>query len=233
MATRLVSVVIDALDMVALGHFWAEALEWAYDDQFLDEGEIDVIANDGSGLELIFGRTDDEKRVKNRIHLDLSGPAGTVQRVSSLGAQPVDIGQGDVPWTVMADPEGNEFCVMENTSGPIGLGSICLDAANPTVMGAFWSAATGWPLEVQADWGVALRAPTGGPSLTMGPPVAPKRGKNRVHLDVAPGVDDDRQLEVERLRSLGARPVDIGQQDVPWVVLADPEDNEFCILTPR
>src|SRR5437588_9405293 len=99
MATRLVSVVFDALDMIGLGHFWADALDWTYVDDFLDHGEIDVAANDGTGLELIFGTADDEKRVKNRVHLDLSGPAGTVRRLTGLGARPADIGQGDVPWT--------------------------------------------------------------------------------------------------------------------------------------
>ena len=57
--------------------------------------------------------------------------------------------------------------------------------------------------------------------------------KNRVHLDVAPFAVDDQAAEVEPLISLGARHLDIGQADAPWVVLADPEDNEFCVLTPR
>lgn len=67
----------------------------------------------------------------------------------------------------------------------------------------------------------------------MGPPVAPKPGKNRVHLDVAPPRTGNQLAEVSRLEALGAHRVDIGQGGVPWVVLADPEDNEFCVLTPR
>jgi hypothetical protein len=58
--------------------------------------------------------------------------------------------------------------------------------------------------------------------------------KDRLHLDVAPFADDDRDAEVQRLVAIGARPLDIGQEPgVSWVVLADPEDNEFCVLSPR
>jgi hypothetical protein len=55
---------------------------------------------------------------------------------------------------------------------------------------------------------------------------------NRVHLDLVPGRGADQAAEVARLRILGATPVDVGQGDVPWVVLADPEGNEFCVLAP-
>jgi Glyoxalase-like domain len=57
--------------------------------------------------------------------------------------------------------------------------------------------------------------------------------KNRLHLDVAPLLGEDQVAEIERLRSLGATSANIGQGDVPWVVLADPEGNEFCVLSPR
>ena len=60
-----------------------------------------------------------------------------------------------------------------------------------------------------------------------------KRGKNRLHLDLAPYPDGDRATEVARLIALGARSVDIGQGDVPWAVLADPDGNEFCVLGPQ
>jgi hypothetical protein len=82
--------------------------------------------------------------------------------------------------------------------------------------------------------GARLRRPDGtGPYLELLRIDDPKTAKLRVHLDVAPYPDDDHTAEVERLRSLGARPVDIGQGDVRWVVLADPEGNELCVLTPR
>jgi hypothetical protein len=67
----------------------------------------------------------------------------------------------------------------------------------------------------------------------VGPPVASKRTKNRWHLDVAPPVGGDLETEVERLIELGASRIDIGQGDVRWVVLSDPEGNELYVLTPR
>ena len=63
--------------------------------------------------------------------------------------------------------------------------------------------------------------------------MARKIAKNRLHLDLAPPADGDQQAEVDRLLSLGAARVDIGQGDVAWVVMADPGGNEFCVLTPR
>jgi hypothetical protein len=66
-----------------------------------------------------------------------------------------------------------------------------------------------------------------------GPPVNPKTRKNRLHLDIAPSVGGDQQAEVDRLVSIGAARIDIGQGDVSWVVMADPDGNEFCVLTPR
>jgi hypothetical protein len=56
---------------------------------------------------------------------------------------------------------------------------------------------------------------------------------DRIHLDLRPYPTDDHAAESDRLRSLGATDLDIGQGDVPWTVLADPENNEFCLLTPR
>ena len=66
-----------------------------------------------------------------------------------------------------------------------------------------------------------------------GPPLLAKNAKNRLHLDMAPTVNDSQKSEEDRLTSLGATRVDIGQGDVPWIVMADPDENEFCLLTPR
>ena len=81
----------------------------------------------------------------------------------------------------------------------------------------------------------AIRDPDlAGPMITWsGPPLMPKLGKNRLHLDIAPPADVGQRAEVDRLVALGATPIDIGQGDVDWVVMADPDGNEFCVLTPR
>ena len=77
-------------------------------------------------------------------------------------------------------------------------------------------------------------APDGaGPFITWGPPTLPKTTKNRLHLDIAPPAPGDKRAEVGRLVSLGATRIDIGQGDVDWVVMADPDGNEFRLLTPR
>jgi hypothetical protein len=203
----------------------------------LEHDEAVLQSDDHSGLEVVFVPVESAKAGKNRLHLDLvAGSAEERARLVEVllghGARHADIGQGEVPLVVMAGPEDNEFCVAIQSGAAGRLGAICLDAAHPEAQGRFWSAATGWNVEVIADGGVALRAPGGkGPALTLGPPVAPKAGKSRAHLDIAPYPGDD-QADVDRLVSLGARLVDIGQSEVSWVVLADPEDNEFCVLTP-
>lgn len=91
----------------------------------------------------------------------------------------------------------------------------------------------GWPLVWDQDQETAIRSPQGGPKITWGgSPLMPNRGKNRLHFDIAP-VDGDQQGEIDRLTSLGAGGIDIGQGDVNWVVMADPDGQEFCLLAPR
>jgi hypothetical protein len=224
-----------------LARFWAATLHWDIYDE-TDE-EIGLVPTDGTRFLLLFLPVPEPKTAKNRIHLDLVSESTThqsemVDRLIALGARRVDIGQAsDVDHVVLADPEGNEFCVVLRgdflaTTGLIG--AIVFEPADP-IVGRFWSAATGWPIVYDQDGDTAIRAPDGrGPFVTFGPPTgAAKTGKNRLHLDIAPPTDGDQDAEVERLIALGARRIDIGQGDVSWVVLADPEGNELCVLTPR
>ncbi len=136
---------------------------------------------------------------------------------------------------VLADPEGNEFCVIEpgnNFLADCGfVAELAWDASQE--VGYFWSQALDWPLVWDQDGETAIQSPSGGTKISWGgPPVAPKTRKNRLHLDLAPPARDDQQTEVERLVSLGATRIDIGQGEVSWVVMADPDGNEFCVLTP-
>jgi hypothetical protein len=112
-------IVVDAHDLPMLARFWAEALHW----QVLSERPREVVI--GPALDaptgICFMPVDDLKTVKNRLHLDLMTSADDrddeIQRLIALGAQPVDIGQtGEESWTVLADPEGNEFCVVRPKS---------------------------------------------------------------------------------------------------------------------
>jgi hypothetical protein len=110
---------------------------------------------------------------------------------------------------------------------------LVIDSADPWRLAAFWMAVLGWQPTGRYQGAVEIAGPPGsGPSLTFVPVSEAKQGKNRLHLDVNP-VGCDQAQEVERLIELGARRVDIGQGASSWVVLADPEGNEFCVLRAR
>ncbi|OYN98074.1 bleomycin resistance protein [Enemella evansiae] len=240
MSLDLTALTINAHDPEALAGFWAGVL----DRRVLpDEDGIFVLPPVRPvQFRIEFAPSAEPKRGANRMHFDLTSTSPedqqqTVQRVLELGGRHLDIGQGpEASHVVLADPEGDEFCVIEPGNGFLAdtdvIGALSGDGTRS--VGYFWSAALDWPLVWDQDSETAIQAPAGGSKLTWGgPPVAEKLGKNRFHLDLAPPVDGDQLTEAERLLSLGARRVDIGQGAVPWVVLADPDGNEFCVLTPR
>ena len=116
----------------------------------------------------------------------------------------------------------------------IAVNSLTVDCHDPKAVAEFWSRALGWPILFESDDEVMIapfdeRRPGVFPVL-FGRNADEKRVKNRWHFDLAP---DDQDAEVARLEGLGARQADIGQGDVSWVVMADPEGNEFCVLTAR
>ncbi|MEH0541939.1 VOC family protein [Streptomyces sp. B21-105] len=118
MALEWEQVIVDAADPVALGRWWAAALGWVVVDESADEYEIRPERDRLPGL--LFGRAPDTKTVKNRLHLDFrpDDRDAEVARLVSLGARHVDIGQGEQTWVVLADPEGNEFCVLASRRTP-------------------------------------------------------------------------------------------------------------------
>jgi hypothetical protein len=107
-------VVVDARDPVALGQWWANALGWVVVDEDSDEIEIRPSPERLPGL--LFGQVPEPKTIKNRLHLDFrpTDRDAEVARLLALGATRADVGQGDEPWVVLADPEGNEFCVLSS-----------------------------------------------------------------------------------------------------------------------
>ncbi|HUY50672.1 MAG TPA: VOC family protein [Streptosporangiaceae bacterium] len=109
---------------------------------------------------------------------------------------------------------------------------LCIDSHDPRALARFWSAALDQPVLLEADDEVVVGADLQAyPGLCFLPVPEGKTVKNRLHIDLAP---DDQDAEVARLEALGARRVDVGQgPDVSWVVLADPEGNEFCVLRPH
>jgi len=194
LSTRLIALCFDANDPLRVARFWAAVLSWEIYDETPEE--IGLMPTDGTLFRLLFRPVPEPKVGKNRIHLDLvSETPGRqremVDRLIALGASRIDIGQGEVAWTVMADPEGNEFCVVLRgeflaTTGPIG--AIVFEPADYPAVGRFWAEATGWPVMYDQDGDIAIRDPSGrGPFITFGPPVRnAKMSKNRLHLDIAP-----------------------------------------------
>jgi catechol 2,3-dioxygenase-like lactoylglutathione lyase family enzyme len=113
---------------------------------------------------------------------------------------------------------------------------LCIDTNDPARAASFWQSALGWRRTYEHDDEVILEPPAGSaedgvvPDLLFARVPGQKAGKNRLHLDLRPR---DQAAEVARLEGIGARRIDIGQEaETSWVVMADPEGNEFCVLRP-
>jgi predicted enzyme related to lactoylglutathione lyase len=240
MTSHLYELCFDANDPLRLAGFWSGVLGWEMAEDPHDG--IVLLPSDDTGFQIGFHSTTEKKSGQNLMHFDLTSTSlenqqQMVAQVLALGGRHIDIGQGpDADHVVLADPGGNEFCVIEpgnNFLADCGfIGAVSCDGSQD--VGYFWSHALGWPLVWDQDQETAIRSPRGGPKITWGgPPLMPKTGKNRVHFDIAPPVHGDQQAEVDRLVALGATRIDIGQGEVSWVVMADPDGHEFCVLTPR
>jgi hypothetical protein len=117
MALVIEQLSVDAVDPFATATWWAQALNWRLgDDQGSADEEVWIHLPDSPTDGILFCRVPEEKTTKNRLHLDLrpDDQEAEVARLESLGAARVDIGQGDVTWVVLADPFGNEFCVLRS-----------------------------------------------------------------------------------------------------------------------
>ena len=112
MSSKLHTVTIDCADPARLAQFWSAVLDYSVTHK--NDEEVAIAPAGGGGPTLLFLRVPDSKTVKNRFHLDLNpnDQQAEVRRLLGLGASRADIGQGDVSWVVLADPEGNEFCVL-------------------------------------------------------------------------------------------------------------------------
>ncbi|HUP84159.1 MAG TPA: VOC family protein [Acidimicrobiales bacterium] len=230
---RLRSLVFEAADPAGLARFWADALEWSFLEH---EGGRSVAAGgDGELRRLEFVGSSGAKTSANWTHFDLATRSlehqqATVARLVGLGARHLDIGQGpDAAHVVLADPEDNEFCVLEPGNRFVDdgglLGSLSSDGSRAA--GVFWSEVLGWPLVWDQDDETAIRPASGtGLFITFGgTPDPSRRESNRLVLELVATADG----EVDRLVALGATRIDDGQGgDV--VHLSDPDGNAFRIL---
>ncbi|MFI7286263.1 VOC family protein [Streptomyces anulatus] len=125
MASKFTELAIDCADPVGLARFWCSVLDYEVRAEDEDEGVVTIgppAAHEGESRPgpvppvLTFARVPEGKSVKNRLHIDVSpsdrGQGDEVRRLVGLGARRADVGQGDVSWVVLTDPEGNEFCVL-------------------------------------------------------------------------------------------------------------------------
>jgi predicted enzyme related to lactoylglutathione lyase len=237
----LENLVFDAVDPQRLGRFW-EAVVGG--EQLTDEHdgyETRLTVEGGPVLDLCFQRVPEPPLEPLRLHLDLAGGARQtqeVERLLGLGARHLDIGQGEVPWVVLADPEGNPCCVMEDRAeyadtGP--LAALPLDSADPDRDAAFWSWLTGWT-EVAGAAPEVLRHPTRrGPLLALCPEPEPKgAAKNRLHLDVRLEAADDPDDVAAGIAARGGGRLHRPEWgELPWRSYTDPSGNEFCVLPAR
>jgi hypothetical protein len=234
------NVVWDALEPRRLGRFWEKLLGSSTLTDELDVYETRLLLVGGPPLDLCFQRVPEPPSEPVRLHLDLAGgPEQQVvaARALELGARHLDIGQGDVPWVVLADPEGNPLCVMEERPAYVDTGPVAaipVDSADPGRDRAFWAWLTGWT-PVPGAGLASLRHPARrGPLLEFAPePASKPDAKNRLHLDVRLEADDDVGAVVRGIEERGGRELHPDWGELPWRVFADPSGNEFCVLPAR
>jgi glyoxalase superfamily protein len=210
---------VDALDPVGLGEFWAAALDLRLARH--TNGEAGLVDADDC-YRVWFNRVPQAKSVKHRVHLDIYTRA--LADLESLGARVVLPESDDRHWTVMADPEGGEFCAFLREELPARLlHGLVVDSADPFSQARWWHGVLGGRL-IEEDAGFATVTDVSElPDMTMDfvPVPEPKSGANRIHWDVA--VDS-----IASLLEAGATVVRRKGDDIAWHVLADPEGNEFC-----
>jgi predicted enzyme related to lactoylglutathione lyase len=221
MASTLNALTILASDPERLAQFWGDLLGWTRDG-------LELVGEDAS-LRLAFVPTDQPRNGLNQIHFHLTSNSATqdatVARALELGASHLDVGQlPDEDHVVLADPDGNEFCVIEAgnnwLAGTGFLGELAADGTRD--VGVFWAAALDWQLVWDEDGETAISPPAGGFKIAWGgEPLNERSGRNRMHLVL---VADDVEAEAERLVSLGASLVGRTEVDLE---MADPDGNEF------
>jgi hypothetical protein len=226
-------VVFDVADATAVAAFWAGLL----DREVRTEHGGALVPGDKTQVGLRFVTSDTVQVGPRQLHLHLTSTSlehqqRTVETALRLGGRHLDVGQGpDDNFVVLADPGGNELCVIEPGNNYLAgtgyLGEVTCDGTRD--VGLFWRDALGWPLVLDKNEQTAVQSPLGGTKISWdswgGPPIQPKNARNRQRFDL---VTADPTSEAERLVSLGAtRLADRADR----VEMADPNSNEFGLHT--
>jgi hypothetical protein len=227
MSSRLVAVTYDAQDPAAVAAFWGKLL----DRQVVPEDDGVLLPGDDTEVGLRFVAATDAATA-DTLHLHLTSTTleeqeRLVETVLGLGGRHLDVGQlPEEEHVVLADPEGNAFCVIEPGNGFLAgcghLGEVACDGGRE--VGVFWSEALGWPLVWDQDDETAIQSPRGGTKVAWGgAPDSPETRRDRQRFDLAAA---DVPAEVDRLVALGA--TRLGERD-GGVELADPGGHEFLV----
>jgi hypothetical protein len=240
MTAQLVALAVDAMAPDELARFWARALHWTIREA-AGVG-VEVVPTDATSFHLLFLPSTDEKVGRNPIHFDLTTTSlddqqNTVAELLALGGRHIDIGQ-DVndSHVVLADPEGNEFCIIAPHNQFLAscprLGAVNCDGTR--AFGCFFSEALRWPLVWDQDEETAIQAPDGtGPKITWsGPPFMPKLTRERFHFHIAPKPDSSAVVALDDLVALGATRLDTGATCAGAIALADVDGNALCLVEP-
>ncbi|MFG3157885.1 VOC family protein [Streptomyces sp. NPDC048219] len=240
MTSQLSAICFRATRPSDLARFWSGVLGWEAADG-PDDG-VAILPPDPDGFRIRFLPGQEPKAGQNRAHFDLTSSSPeeqrqTVARALALGGSHIDVGQRpEEGHVVLADPDGNEFCVIEAGNAFLAdtgfIGALACDGTQE--VGYFWSEALRWPLVWDQDQETAIQSPSGGTKITWGgPPVAPKTGTNRLCFELALPAGADPEAETGRLVSLGATRTDTGGDDSGRMLMLDPDGNEFFVRRPR
>jgi len=226
MPLRLEAVTFEVADASAVAAFWSQLLE----RDTLAESRGALLPGGETQVGLRFVTSDTDQVGPRRLHLHLTSSSledqqRTVETALRLGGRHIDVGQEpDDEFVVLADPGGNELCVIEPANNFLAdtghLGEVTCEGTRD--VGLFWRDALGWPLVWDESQETAVQSPLGGTKVSWGgPPVEPKHGRNRQRFDL---VAADPSGEAERLVSIGASPL-VELRD--GFELTDPDGNEF------
>ena len=214
---------LDTTGRHAVGQFYADILGLRFEPDE-DDGNV-VGATEGQGIAIC--RVPEEKRVKHRVHIDVH--ARSLQELVERGAEVVrPAEESGLPWSVMRDPDGGEFCAFLRDDVPdYRFFQVVVDAVDAEEIARWWASV----FDVEATshstpdwWGMKDVPGMGFERLTFGEVPEPKTVKNRLHWDVYGVVGD--------LEAAGATVLRAGDDEIGWTVMADPEGNEFCVFAP-
>ncbi|MEU9205706.1 VOC family protein [Streptomyces sp. NPDC048332] len=241
MTSQLFAICFNATRPAGLARFWGGVLGW--EPLTGPDDDATLLSPDPEGFRIRFLPGQEPKTGQNRAHFDLTSTSlgdqqQTVARTLEFGGKHIDVGQlPEEGHVVLADPDGNEFCVIEPGNKFLAdtgvIGALACDGSQE--VGYFWSEALHWPLVWDQDQETAIQSPHGGTKITWGgPPVAPKTGTNRLYFELGLPAGADRDAEIGRLISLGAALADTGRGEDAYgrVLMLDPDGNEFAVQRP-